>query len=201
MALLALRNLAQSYGRRKVLRQIDFELGEAEMVVLIGANGAGKTTLLKVMSGLLTPERGDVTADAPLSLFFPESYLYEDLTLRENLALYNALGAETDGALYREIQSLLVPETLLDQPVRHLSRGQRTRGALCRTFLMSAAAYLLDEPWSGLDYDASERLVRALECLRHAGKSVVIVTHQPEILKGIADRFIKLEGGRLLPLS
>ncbi len=197
MTLLALSQVSQSYGHRKVLRQIDFELRPREIAVLTGVNGVGKTTLLKVMSGLLKPDGGEIKREGRVSLFLPEGYLYEDLTLLENFRLYRDLDGG-DCEWTAEMAARLNLVSLLNERVCYLSRGQRARGALCRAFLMHAAYYLLDEPWSGLDAESSERLLGLLAYLRELGKGVLVVTHQPDLLSGIANRSARLENGRLV---
>lgn len=196
MTVLTLSQVSQSYGHRKVLRQIDFELQSREIAVLTGVNGVGKTTLLKVMSGLLKPDCGEIKREGRVSLFLPEGYLYEDLTLAENFQLYRDLDGG-DPEWTQDVASRLNLTHLLHERVRYLSRGQCARGALCRAFLMRAAYYLLDEPWSGLDAESSERLLKSLVHFREMGKAILVATHQPDLLSGIANRFAKLENGRL----
>ena len=197
--LLVAKGLCQSYQHRLILKGLDFTLATGEIVTMLGRNGSGKTTLLKVLASLLKPIRGTLSTRgdyAGASLFLPDGFLYEDLTLRENLDLYARL-CLTNAAWRADISERLHLKDFIDNKVRNLSRGQKARGALCRTFMQNAALYLLDEPFTGLDPTTMERLAHLLAYLKSCGKTVLLATHHIDNVISIADRWWQMENGRL----
>lgn len=201
--LLHVTNLSQAYHHKTILKNLSFTLNRAEIVTILGRNGTGKTTLLKVLAGLLKPLRGQIKPSLDhtgMSLFLPDGFLYEDLSLMENLNLYAKLGgAALDWQ--QEMSERLGLHDFLNHPVRTLSRGQKIRGALCRTFLFDKSIYLLDEPFTGLDPTSIEKLVQLFRFLRTRGKTVLLSTHQMDSLWGVSDHWWQMENGQLLPLK
>lgn len=197
--LLEARGLSQSYGYRRVLNGLDVTLHRGEIAVLRGANGSGKTTLMKVLCGLLKPRSGTIRlrdSGDDFSLFTPDCYLYDDLTVRENLSFYQRL-YQADGARLERVEQDFLLESLLDTPVRQLSLGQKMRTALARTFLMPAAFYFLDEPFGALDQTSYDHLVKVVARLRAEGAHVLISNHLIERGAELFDRVLYLEGGKL----
>lgn len=201
--LLHVTKLSQAYHHKTILKNLNFALNHAEIVTILGRNGTGKTTLLKVLAGLLKPLSGQVGPSQDhtgISLFLPDGFLYEDLTLHENLKLYARLGS-TDPSWLDEMIERLCLKDFLNHTVRTLSRGQKMRGALCRTFLFDKTLYLLDEPFTGLDQTSIERLVLLLKFLRTRGKTVLLSTHQIDSLLGSSDRWWQIKNGQLHDLE
>ncbi|HSA60477.1 MAG TPA: ABC transporter ATP-binding protein [bacterium] len=197
--LLEARGLSQSYGYRRILNDLDLTLHRGEIAVLRGANGSGKTTLMKVLCGLLRPRSGTIRLRDPkadFSLFTPDCYLYDDLTVRENLSFYQRL-YQADGARLERAEQDFLLESLLDTPVRQLSLGQKMRTALARTFLMPATFYFLDEPFGALDQISYDHLVKVIARLRGEGAHVLISNHLIERGSELFDRVLYLEGGKL----
>lgn len=198
-SLLQVTDLTQAYWNKKILHGISFTLAEGSLTLLTGPNGAGKTTLLKVLAGLLHPLKGSVRyagANPQASLFIPESSLYLDLTVAENLNLY----ADLDGVAKSAIEPLAKAFQLtgfLNEPVRNLSRGQRHRAALAKTFLKPADFFLLDEPFIGLDEAGCGSLKTHLASLKQSQKTLVIATHDLAPLQGMIDGRLELNNGRL----
>lgn len=197
--LLTVQGLCQSYQHFLVLKDLDFSLNFGEVVSMLGRNGSGKTTLLKVLAHLLKPIRGTITThpvSLGISLFLPDGFLYEDLTLRENLDLYARL-CGTDANWQEEIRTRLGLGDFMDNKVRNLSRGQKIRGALCRTFMQNASLYLLDEPFTGLDPTTMSRLAQLLVYLKSKEKTILLATHHIDSVLKITDSWWQMENGRL----
>ena len=196
--LLSAKNLSQAYEHKIILKDIDLELWRGETITLVGANGSGKTTLLKVLAGLLKPRSGQIQKGPDFSgssLFLPDHFFYEDLTLAENLTLYSQL-YQTDFQWKETLVKQLNLIPFLDEKVRHLSRGQKIRGALCRSFLPRVSIYFLDEPLTGLDSGSEENFIKLLHDLRSQEKTILLATHQTQPLQGLSDRWWKMEKGR-----
>jgi heme exporter protein A len=183
------RRLEKRYGDKRVLRGVNFDVGEDGFLVVTGPNGSGKTTLLRVCAGLAAPTGGELHVShdrATLGFLAHESLLYRELTALENLDLY--------GRLYRvperreRIGMLLERFGLWD--ARHeragsYSRGMLQRLALCRTLLHEPRLMILDEPYSALDAEGAALLDRELADRRgHA--AFIVATHDPARVEPLA---------------
>jgi heme ABC exporter ATP-binding subunit CcmA len=197
------------FGYRAVLRGVSLAVGPGEVVLVTGANGAGKSTLLRVAALLQRPEMGEVRIQGrpvdleELRLRRAIGYLghapgvYGRLTARENLELFARLvGVAADVGRWLEWAGLRLQA---DEAVATFSRGMRQRLALARTFMADPAVVLLDEPFASLDEVAAGRLRAVLAEGKAAGRAAVVVTHDPRALADLADREVRLEGGRLAP--
>jgi ABC-type multidrug transport system ATPase subunit len=190
---IAARGLGRSFGEKRVLRDLDLDVAERDLVLVTGPNGSGKSTLLALCAGLLAPTAGELEVAVDrgrIGYLAHEPLVYRELTALENLELY--------GRLYRvperreRIGMLLERFGLWESrrsPVASFSRGMQQRLALCRTLLHEPALLLLDEPYAGLD-DAGAELLDA-ELGELAGRrALLLATHDP----GRVDR---LATGRL----
>jgi heme exporter protein A len=203
---LAVRRLTKRFGRSTALREVDLEIERGRRHVLFGRNGAGKSTLLAVAATLLRPTSGEVFYDGLASddvgdeirrrigLVAHQSLLYPDLTAFENLEFYRRLYGSAQSA----DEALLWADLDLrrQSPVRSLSRGMVQRLALARALLHQPSLLLLDEPYTGLDEAAAERLTRRLREL-DPGTTVLLATHDVERGVAIADRISVMEAGRI----
>jgi heme exporter protein A len=174
-------------GERLVFQDLSFVVPEGGALILSGRNGAGKSTLLRLLAGLVRPEAGrllwndtDALSDRTehgrrVALLGHQDALKPGLTAAENLAFAARLsGRKIDAALAE-----LALEDLAELPVRMLSAGQKRRLALARVSLSSAPLWLLDEPASGLDDPAVDRLGALLARHRLGGGMIVAATHVP----------------------
>ncbi len=208
---LAARGLYHRYPEAEALRGVDLELRRGEIVALQGHNGAGKTTLLKTLVGLIRPDSGHVLLDgADVALmglhqvigrvgFVPQSpgsLLFQD-TVRGEL--------EFTRRSHRlpPVDPLPLLERLglaryADTYPRDLSQGERQRVALAAILAAEPEILLLDEPTLGLDYLQKDRLAALLRELRDEGKSVLMATHDVELVATCADRSVLLDRGRVL---
>ena len=192
-----------------MLSGLDLTLAEGETLAVVGPNGAGKTTLLRILAGLLRPSAGEVrldgrsvrTADpasrAAIGLLSHRAMLYDDLTLQENLEFAARLHGLPDpaGAAREALAQVELDSRAGDSP-RTLSRGLLQRAALCRALLHHPRLLLLDEPFTGLDVQAAERLRALLAARRPVGLGTIVVTHQVSEIWDLATRVLVLVGGR-----
>ncbi len=189
-ALLCGRELSVWRGERCLFEQLHFELGSAQLALLVGPNGSGKTTLLRILAGLALPTSGSVTWNGvAMSELTPEQRaevayrghleaLKRDLTVAENLEFHAALwGHEPrfDGVLAE-----LKLDGVAHMRARHLSAGQRRRVALAMLRLSGAKLWLLDEPTTNLDSEGRAVLVAWTRRHIAEGGLAVIATHQPD---------------------
>jgi heme ABC exporter ATP-binding subunit CcmA len=189
-------------GLTTILRNIQFELKRGEVLAILGPNGAGKSTILKLIAGLLKvdgkcvilgSEKRDPSIKKQIGYLGHETFLYEKLTARENLEFF----AELYG-VSPSIDSLLESFQLRDaqnQLVQAFSRGMKQRLALTRALLASPQLLLLDEPFTGLDMDATlllEKIVTEQKQVR----SIILTTHELQRAYEIADHFLILKNGK-----
>ena len=209
-ALLQAHNLGRAYGRVRAVTDVSLELRAGEVLLLLGPNGAGKSTLLRLLAGLLAPQQGTVRVAGrqltphepdgrrPIGLLSHQSFLYDDLTLEENLLLaarLYRLPAARD-RVRNAIERVGLSDRLGDRP-RSLSRGMLQRAAIARALLHDPAVLLLDEPFTGLDSQAAERFRLLLRDQGLAARAVVLVTHHPVEAWELATRIGVLVRGRL----
>ena len=179
------RGLGRSFGEKRVLRDLDFDVAERDFVVVTGPNGSGKSTLLGLLAGLLAPTAGELDVAVErheVGYLAHEPLVYRELTALENLDLY--------GRLYRIPERRERIGMLLERfglwEARHervdaYSRGMAQRLALCRTLLHEPRLLLLDEPYSALDASGAALLDDELRSLARQ-RTLVVATHDPDRL-------------------
>jgi heme exporter protein A len=187
------RELAIWRGERCLFEGLDFELGPAQLGLVVGPNGAGKTTLLRVLAGLAQPTAGRVTwHDVPVDALAGErraeiAYrghldgLKKDLTVTENLEFSAAL-LQRGPARLEPLLAELELERVAHTRARYLSAGQRRRAALATLKAAPARLWLLDEPMTNLDKAGRGLVVAWTRAHLDAGGSAVVATHQPDEL-------------------
>ena len=190
------RGLEKRYGGKRVLRDVDLDIGRGDVAVVTGPNGSGKTTLLRVVAGLLAPTRGELEVEVErgrLGFLAHEPLVYRELTAIENLDLF--------GRLYRvperreRIGMLLERFGLWDargERVGAYSRGMQQRLALCRALLHEPELLLLDEPYNALDAEGAELLDRELRELA-VTRTLVVATHDPDRISALATTRVAFE--------
>ena len=207
--LLAARGLRRSFGRLRVLHDIDLTLAPARRWPSPGPNGAGKSTLLRVLAGLMRPTAGEVRvlgrplagdaaeARRAIGLLSHQSLLYDDLTLMENLTFAARLYglARPADAARAALEAAGLAARAGDLPAR-LSRGLLQRAAIARALLHAPRVLLLDEPFTALDAASADRLRGMLEARRAEGLGLVIVTHHLAEVWELATRVAVLVEGR-----
>ena len=206
---ISVRQLTKTYGRFRALHRVDLDVAPGSFLALFGPNGAGKSTLLGIIAGLVRPSRGQVFLDGDeitkdrdedlgkrIGALSYQTYLYDELTVLENLRFYGRLfGVENREERIGSLLQTVGMEARLGSPVRTLSRGMRQRVALARALLHDPDILLLDEPYSGLDQDA---MVMLKTILTARNKTILLVTH--DLVRGLesADRVAILNHGRLV---
>jgi len=207
---LELRDVSKQFGVFPALSGVSLRLEPGDSILLYGPNGAGKTTLLRVLSTLARPSQGkvqyggiDVTTGlarvkAAIGFVSHTTYLYGELTARENLQFAGKLFALA--ALEQRMGAVLELFRLgnrADTPVRELSRGYQQRVSLARAFLHDPQFLLLDEPFTGLDAASTESLRDVMRGAQGQGKALIFSTHDFAQGVAIAQRLVKLEAGRV----
>ena len=217
MASLSLRGIEKDLGGNPILRGVDLEVGDGELVVLVGPSGCGKSTLLRTIAGLEIPDAGtlhigerDVTQRPPrdrdVAMVFQSYALYPHLTVRENLGFGLKLrGADpaTIASRVDEVAQMLGLSHLLERYPRQMSGGQRQRVAMGRAIARRPSVFLFDEPLSNLDAalraDVRIEIKRLHARLREEkqGATMIYVTHDQVEAMTLADRLVVLRSGQV----
>lgn len=215
--LVSLRQVGFAYEPgRVVLDGLDFDLHSGEKVGLIGGNGCGKTTLLHLIVGLVKPDRGSVNVfgqDRSAEKDFLEvrrriGLVFQDAddqlfcpTVLEDVA-FGPLNLGRSPEEAREIAGRTLGQLGLagfeNRVTYRLSGGEKRLVALATVLAMEPEVLLLDEPGSGLDEDSRARMVEVLTRLPQA---MLVVTHEPELIRCVTRRVVRLSAGRLAPES
>ena len=186
--------LACRRGERRVFKGVAFALAPGDALLLGGPNGSGKTSLLRLMAGLAQPEdgviawNGDAIADDPAAHRARLHYIgHQDavkpaLTAEENLAFWAGMRGAKDGTIDALRRFRL--DARGTWPARYLSAGERKRLGLARLMASPATLWLLDEPTTSLDAEATEILLTAIADHRRTGGCVALATHLPLPLPG-----------------
>lgn len=212
--MIRIEGLVKSYGHLPVLRGVDLHIQAGEFVTLVGANGAGKTTLLRVVATLLQPTAGKVSIGGwPLprhaekvrrhiGLVSHHALLYGDLSAAENLHFY----ARMYGLDRREerVQAALKQVGLAARQrdaVRTFSRGMTQRLTIARATLHEPDVLLFDEPYTGLDQEASALLDDLLRAQAAQGRTILMITHDLVHGLNLADRVAILNRGKIAAVA
>jgi heme exporter protein A len=206
--MIEVRKLVKRFGLKTVLKGVDFDVQPGEFVALLGPNGAGKTTFLRILASLSRPSMGVVKVAGfalpahsaavrqRLGVVSHMPLLYGDLTAEENLQFYGRM--YNLPALDKRISAVLEMIGLSARRrdmVRTFSRGMQQRLAIGRAVLHDPDVMLFDEPYTGLDQDASEMLDGVLKNVAAAGRTVVMTSHDLARAEDLATRFDILSRG------
>lgn len=195
-----LKNVYKSYGEKKVLQGINFDIKRGERIALIGANGAGKSTMIKIITGTVSPDSGDVVRDNKLKIGYYSQEL-EDLPGESTLYQYiQQISAQKEGPVRSILAKMLFDRDKIYQKIQYLSGGEKTRLSITALLMRDFNLLILDEPTTFLD-PLSQRLI--LEALKEYKGSLIFVSHVPEFVDGLAPerKFLVAENRWLLKSS
>jgi heme exporter protein A len=206
--MITVKKLVKRFGLKTVLRGVDFEVQPGEFVALLGPNGAGKTTFLRILASLSRPSLGEVNiagyklpheaaaVRARLGVVSHLPLLYGDLTADENLRFYARMyNIESMEERITEVLEMVGLEARRRDLVRTFSRGMQQRLAIGRAVLHDPDVILFDEPYTGLDQDASSMLDDVLKTVAAQGRTVVMTSHDLARAEDLATRFDILSRG------
>lgn len=213
---LSLRGVCKRFGAVSALTDIDLDVHAGEVVALVGDNGAGKSTLIKILAGVHQPTSGSITFDGrEVSLDSPSKALdlgiatvFQDLALCENLDVVANifLGREKKPWQLDEVAMEVRAWTLLNElsaripsvrdVVASLSGGQRQTVAIARSLLLDPKLIMLDEPTAALGVAQTAEVLNLIERVRARGHAVIMISHNMEDVRAVADRIVVLRLGR-----
>ncbi|MCU4744591.1 ATP-binding cassette domain-containing protein [Natronoglomus mannanivorans] len=218
---LEMEGITKTFGEIVALDDVDLTLHRGEILGLAGDNGAGKSTLIKCLSGAYEPDSGrivfegeDVTIENPreakalgIETTFQELALAPNLSVTQNvflgreetqrvLPLVPIMNKGAMEARTRELLSDLEIGVDPDKRVSDLSGGQRQLVAISRTMLSDPEIVIMDEPTSALSVEAADRVLELIERMRREGASIILISHNFEHMRAVADRIQILHTGR-----
>ena len=212
--MLELRRIDQQYAERLLLQDLSLQVAAGEILALLGPSGSGKSTLLKIVAGLQVPDAGsvwfdgqDITGLAPerrgFALMFQDFALFPHLNVQDNVAfglIEQRLARRDARGQAQQMLGLFGLTELAQRRVWDLSGGEQQRVALARALITRPRALLLDEPFSALDADLRLALRGEFRTrIKAAGMASLLVTHDEPEARAMADRAVRLVGGRLQP--
>ena len=215
-SILSLRGVSKAFGAVNALTGIDLDVEAGEVVALVGDNGAGKSTLVKVLAGVHQADAGSISFNGSevqiqdpsaaihlgIATVFQDLALCENLNVVENLFLGRELGPWRLNEVTMEVRSWELLQQLSAKiptvrvPIASLSGGQRQTVAIARSLLGDPRVIILDEPTAALGVAQTAEVLDMIERLRERGLGVIMVSHNMEDVRAVADRIVVLRLGR-----
>lgn len=225
--IICVRNLSKSFDTNRVLRNVELSVAAGEVVCMIGASGSGKTTLLRCMNLLTIPDLGEVLIDgeplgqmdgkgrfrpltdrdldrvrARMGMVFQRFNLFPHMTAIENVMLGPMMVRKTPKIAARALAEEQLAKVGLadkfDSYPSKLSGGQQQRVAIARALAMSPKLMLFDEPTSALDPELVGEVLETMRQLANDGMTMIIVTHEMDFAREVADRVLFLSDGQIV---
>ena len=219
--MISVKNVNKFFGEKQVLKDVNIEINEGEIFGIIGHSGAGKSTILRCMNGLEPYQEGSVKVDGKevkdlnekemrelrkdLGMIFQHFSLLERKTVFENVALplecFGYSKVEKEKRVMELLELVGLKERRNDKP-RNLSGGQKQRVAIARALALNPKVLLCDEATSALDPNTTKSILTLIEDInKKMGITVVVVTHQMEVIKQICGRIAIMENGQVLEVG
>ena len=203
--------LTKSFGNRHALRGVTFQVREGDRLVIFGPNGAGKTTLMNILSTVAKPASGTVRINgqdasrnvvpvkSQIGLVGHQTFLYDELTIHENLVFYGKMYDVTDlQQRVREVAGIIGLESRLHDRVGTLSRGMCQRVSIARAVIHNPPILLLDEPEVGLDFRARTMMMEIVKLFDLGARTVIMTTHNLDQGIEMGNRVAILSKGELV---
>ena len=217
MPILEVKNLKKGFGNTDVLKGVSFSLERGQVLAIIGSSGSGKTTLLRCLNFLETPDEGEIRVNGKcltgsdlteeqirenrlhFGLVFQNFNLFPQYTVLENITLAPTLLKQGTPEAIRSTALRLLDQVGLSQKVNsypyQLSGGQQQRVAIARALALHPQVLCFDEPTSALDPELTGEVLRVIRGLKDKDNTMIVVTHEMEFAKSVADVVIYMADG------
>lgn len=215
--MLSVKNLKKSFGKNAVLKDISFDVSTGDIIAIVGPSGSGKSTLLRCLNMIETPSSGKIVFEGTnlvdkktnlslvrekIGMVFQQFNLFNHLSVLDNLMLAPVkLKVMGEGSAKRKAIMLLEKIGLKDKALSYpssLSGGQKQRVAIIRTLMMDPDIILFDEPTSALDPEMIGEVLDLIKMVASENKTMIIVSHEINFVKSIANRILFLENGKII---
>ena len=216
MAQVELRNVEKTFGKTRVIRDVDLSINKGEFVVFVGPSGCGKSTLLRLIAGLESLTSGEIIiADRPvmdlppsergIAMVFQSYALYPHMSVFHNMAFSLSLQGVAKAEIQERVEAaakILQMEHLLDRRPAALSGGQRQRVAIGRAIVRNPDVFLFDEPLSNLDAALRhDTRVEIAKLHKQLGATTIYVTHDQVEAMTLADKIVVLKDGEIMQVG
>ncbi|PWK04965.1 ATP-binding cassette domain-containing protein [Tumebacillus permanentifrigoris] len=211
--MILVERVTKKFKKIPAVSDLSLEVGQGEVVGLLGENGAGKTTTLRMISTVLSPTEGRIVVDGMDTLQRPEEVrkrigilfggetgLYEKLTARDNIAYFGRLYGLEERTIRERTEELAKRFDMagfLDRKVGGFSKGMRQKVAIARSVVHDPAVILFDEPTSGLDITSANMFRRLVQEFKAEGKTILFSSHIMSEVERLCDRAVILHRGEL----
>ena len=215
MPILEVKNLKKNFGANQVLKDVSFSLEEGQVLAIIGSSGSGKTTLLRCLNFLETPDSGEICVNGKqllseseeeirqnrlhFGLVFQNFNLFPQYTVFQNVTLApTLLNVDKPEAIQEKAHQLIARVGLSQKENSYpyqLSGGQQQRVAIARALAMNPQVLCFDEPTSALDPELTGEVLRVIRELKNTHSTMIVVTHEMEFAKSVADMVIYMADG------
>ncbi len=214
--MISVRNLKKSFGSVEVLKGVNLDIEEKEVVVIIGPSGSGKSTLLRCLNYLEKPTSGEITVDgmtlgggtdinkvrAEVGMVFQRFNLFPHMTAMENITLApmkvrGVSRAEAEEDALRLLRKVGLADRAEAYP-EQLSGGQQQRVAIARALAMKPKVMLFDEPTSALDPEMVKEVLEVMKELAQEGMTMAVVTHEMGFAREVGDRVLFVDQGVIM---
>lgn len=200
--LICFTGVSKRYRGKTVLDQIDLTIKKGQSISFTGHNGCGKSTMLKLAAHLICPTKGKITYEKNLLMHYvPEHFPKSNLTMEEYLLSMADLDGYSKAESIARYQSLVEDffmTSMLDIPLKHLSKGSLQKVSVIQALLTEPDVLLLDEPLSGQDTDSQKVFIHKINELRKTGMTVLMSCHEPYLMKAISDTIYQIENGKII---
>ena len=216
MATVQIRHVTKRFGSTTVVRDLDLDITDGELLAVVGPSGCGKTSLLRMIAGLDEPTTGTILVDgvaptsehrgrSPIGMMFQEAALYPHFDVRENIAFPLRMAGARPSDIRREVADIAATlgiRRLLSRRPNQLSGGQRQRVAMARSLIRQPRLLLMDEPMSNLDAKLRGELRATIGHLHQSRRMTMIyVTHDQVEAMSLGDRVAVMRHGRIVQIG
>ena len=201
------KNLVKEFDNKKVIDDISFSVNDGEILAIVGFSGSGKSTVLKLISGLITPDSGDILTTGDIAMVFQYSALFDSLNVFDNISfalverkdLRKKYTQEDLKRIVKEKLELVGLSGIEDKFPSKLSGGMQKRVSFARAIVTEPQIILYDEPTAGLDPISSTLIEDYIVRLKNETNAAsIVVTHQMSTIKRTADKVIMLYNGKIV---
>lgn len=214
--MLTFENVSKNFGKFSALKELNFQVSAGEFVSIIGPSGAGKSTLINLLLCFEKPSKGTIQIDdivlnkltsrsvqfyrRHIGVVFQDYKLLEKKTVSENIAFALIVSGYPKEQIPEKVREVLDRVSLLDKKDKFpwtLSGGEKQRISIARALIHNPSLFLADEPTGNLDPKASAHIVDILKDICKSGTTVVLTTHNKEIVDTLNQRVIRLDQGQI----
>ena len=215
--IIEVKNLYKNYQKLEVLKGVNFNVYEGEIISIIGSSGSGKSTLLRCLNLLEIPTKGDIYFEninivndkininkmrEQIGMVFQSFNLFENMTVLKNCTIAQTKVLRRTKSEAKEIAIKYLTQVglkdFINYDTKKLSGGQKQRVAIARALCMNPKVLLFDEPTSALDPEMVEEVLDVIKMLSKTGVTMIIVTHEMFFAKEVSDRIVFMDNGEIL---